>query len=192
MRIVKKPNSAFPQTVSNISLDSCLYRFQSADNHLETTFKMSYMEPLPPGPPPAGISAMGPPPPPAPISITRHPISIDPALAIPSASNMPAPPIANSASGDTWTLERSMEEIEQASFTIRDDVSFARMSDTTTNPNYFRYVSDYDTWWLTTESQKSKNNPGYVCVPARPITAAKVAHFLNYELHRPKVSPQFP
>jgi len=122
--------------------------------------------------------------------------NIPPALLAPTIdSSLPIPKIDLELSPGIrrdvtvpWTLQESMAELRRTSYEIRDTVSADLVSDTSTEKNYRRYIDSYDSWWFGNEEAKRLDKPTYVCIPSRPIAATKVAHFLNYELRRPKAS----
>lgn len=63
------------------------------------------------------------------------------------------------------------------------------MADTTTQRQYQIYVRDYVDWWNKNEFDLRVQDPQRTPIPALPITPAKVVHFLNYTMKRPKVTP---
>lgn len=97
-------------------------------------------------------------------------------------------PPAISASEAPTGLAKSLHDMNMNSYTIRDNIQATLTSDTTTDANYSRYVRDYKFWWANNEASLCNADPTRVPIPALPITAGKVITFLNYELHRPKVS----
>lgn len=48
----------------------------------------------------------------------------------------------------------------------------------------------YEKWWRMHQKQKKTDNQSWVEIPAQPITATKVAKFLEYDAKRPKVCCQ--
>ncbi|KDQ57148.1 hypothetical protein JAAARDRAFT_47793 [Jaapia argillacea MUCL 33604] len=51
---------------------------------------------------------------------------------------------------------------------------------------YCRHVVRYQEWFLSDQSRRVKEKPSHSVLPAFPVTATKVAAFLEYEMSRPK------
>lgn len=85
--------------------------------------------------------------------------------------------------------EDSVQQMTLLSYEIRDQVQKEYLADTTTYRQYETYVRHYTDWWDKNEFSLSHQDPRRKPIPAFPITPAKVVHFLNYTMKRPKVSP---
>ena len=59
--------------------------------------------------------------------------------------------------------------------------------DKQTARTYQLAVESYEKWWGSYQANLSVDDASYTPIPAFPITAAKVAMFLDYETTRPKV-----
>ena len=61
-------------------------------------------------------------------------------------------------------------------------------SETGTQTAYARHLKRYETWWISDQTRRREADSELEFIPPHPITATKVALFLEYETVRPKVS----
>lgn len=59
---------------------------------------------------------------------------------------------------------------------------------TQTHRSYYRHVSNYEVFWEQLQRERRAADHAWTNIPAFPVTATKVAHFLQHELSREKVS----
>jgi hypothetical protein len=59
--------------------------------------------------------------------------------------------------------------------------------DKSTGITYQRHVDSYEKWWLRYQAQRRDDDAKWTAIPAFPITASKVAEFLQYECTHEKV-----
>ncbi|KAI0073663.1 hypothetical protein K474DRAFT_1602967 [Panus rudis PR-1116 ss-1] len=90
------------------------------------------------------------------------------------------------APGPLGGLQTSLEELDLASHAARKEIVAHQQSDKGTSTAYSRHLANYLKWWATYQADEDKKNPARVAIPAEPITAAKVAMFLQHESSRPK------
>ena len=64
-------------------------------------------------------------------------------------------------------------------------------SDKSTADTYQRHVDRYEKWWVGYQVERVSTTPGWITIPAFPITTVKVSMFLGYESTREKVRPPF-
>ncbi|KAJ7201443.1 hypothetical protein C8J57DRAFT_1102934, partial [Mycena rebaudengoi] len=76
--------------------------------------------------------------------------------------------------------------LEAESHAIRLQSQVKEQEDKGTSKTYGRHLTSYQNWWDSSEADKVSKNPQVVAIPALPITAAKVAMFLQYESTREK------
>ncbi|KIJ34117.1 hypothetical protein M422DRAFT_52115 [Sphaerobolus stellatus SS14] len=110
---------------------------------------------------------------------TSSPV-IDPSLSV--ASNIILLDVQMNGPSAQVTEKDALTEMNQHSYEICDSISARLVSDTTTTIDYTRYVNNYDIWWNSSQAMEKQRNIVHTSIPSRPITAAKVAHFLNHEI----------
>ncbi len=64
-------------------------------------------------------------------------------------------------------------------------------SDKLTVDTYQRHVDRYEKWWVGYQVERVSTTPGWITIPAFPITTVKVSMFLGYESMCEKVCPPF-
>ncbi|KAJ6533858.1 hypothetical protein DFH09DRAFT_970435, partial [Mycena vulgaris] len=79
-----------------------------------------------------------------------------------------------------------MALLESESHALRLQSQAKEQEDKGTFKTYRRHFGSYQIWWDLSEAKKVSQNPHLVAIPALPITAAKVAMFLQYESSREK------
>ncbi|KIJ50007.1 hypothetical protein M422DRAFT_245796 [Sphaerobolus stellatus SS14] len=153
-------------------LDSCQFSFTvpSPQRQSQNLFELNNMQTY------QKIPEGSPYPPPS--------LAIDPSLGSPYAISASA--ATSAVTSENVTLQDSLTAMNLQSYEIRDSISANLVSDTTTSVDYGHYLKNYDTWWYKFQYLEIQNNPGYISIPPRPITAAKVAHFLNHEIQHPR------
>src|SRR5215471_2395574 len=100
----------------------------------------------------------------------------------PSPSVTPAP-----VSG----LELSLARLEAESHNVRLRQAQQVQGNSLTATTYERHIRNYRDWWTQDQAARSESELGYTLIPAFPVTAAKVALFLQYETTREKVGGVF-
>ncbi|KAJ7154430.1 hypothetical protein C8R43DRAFT_885108 [Mycena crocata] len=80
-----------------------------------------------------------------------------------------------------------MQLLEAETHALRLESRAKDQSGKGTGKSYGRHVNSYQAWWDQHEVEKVLKDPRLVAIPALPITAAKVAMFLQYESTREKV-----
>jgi len=93
--------------------------------------------------------------------------------------------------GPSTSLSRQNElsvleaESHQHRMAIQDSITSGKGTEVA----YARHVKNYEDWWLRDQNRRmSEAGATWKEIPAHPITAAKAALFLHYEMMRPKVS----
>ena len=61
-------------------------------------------------------------------------------------------------------------------------------SETGTQTAYARHLKGYENWWINDQMKRMEADSTLHHIPPHPITATKVALFLEFETVRPKVS----
>jgi hypothetical protein len=84
-------------------------------------------------------------------------------------------------------LLQSMKVLEAGSHELRLRISAQEQSDKGTEPAYQRHLKNYLAWWANDQAARTTQDPTWKEVPSLPITATKVAWFLEYETTREKV-----
>jgi hypothetical protein len=70
---------------------------------------------------------------------------------------------------------------------VRVRQSKAVQDDSQTGGAYARHLARYQLWWESDQASRHAAEPGYMPIPTFPVTATKVAMFLEYETTREKV-----
>ncbi|KAI0085603.1 hypothetical protein BDY19DRAFT_996518 [Irpex rosettiformis] len=65
----------------------------------------------------------------------------------------------------------------------------SKQDNSQTGRSYSRHVRNYEKFWVREQQTRAAADSTWVDVPAFPITATKVALFLDYEMKRPKLKP---
>lgn len=86
-------------------------------------------------------------------------------------------------------LKHSLARLEAESHAVRLRQSRAVQNDSQTGPSYARHLTHYRLWWESDQARRHAAEPEYTIIPPFPVTAAKVAMFLEYETTREKVGP---
>jgi hypothetical protein len=86
-------------------------------------------------------------------------------------------------------LTHSLARLEAESHTMRLRQLRAVQNDSQTGPSYARHLTHYQVWWEPDQAVCCAREPGFTPIPHFPVTAAKVAMFLEYETTREKVGP---
>lgn len=89
--------------------------------------------------------------------------------------------------GGTVSNNSPIQRMNMLSYEIRDQVQKRCLADTTTHHQYELYVKDYKQWWEKNEFGLLQQDHTRECIPALPITPAKVVLFLDYTMKRPRV-----
>jgi hypothetical protein len=84
-------------------------------------------------------------------------------------------------------LQQSMKVLEAGSHELRLRISAQEQSDKGTEPACQRHLKNYLAWWANDQAAQKTQDPMWKEVPSLPITATKVAWFLEYETTREKV-----
>lgn len=85
----------------------------------------------------------------------------------------------------------SMDVLEKDSHRLRLEMVRQEQSGKQTKKTYDRHLKSYRDWWERTQAEIAAGDSARVPLPAFPITATKVAHFLQYESTRGKVHIPF-
>jgi hypothetical protein len=96
-----------------------------------------------------------------------------------SPSGTPAPNMSG--------LELSLARLEAESHGVRLQQARQVQGNSQTAGTYERHIKNYETWWTRDQQLRSQMESEYTPIPAFPVTAAKVAMFLQYETTREKV-----
>ncbi|KIJ40892.1 hypothetical protein M422DRAFT_256075, partial [Sphaerobolus stellatus SS14] len=160
------------QPLSSVHLDSCRYTFSfpTVEMQFESLVYINKMEAY--ARVPADQSAFHTPSP-----------AIDPSLTI---ENVISQDVQLAGHYSSQAEVDALVEMNRHSYQISDSISARLVSDTTTSADYAQYVNNYDIWWDNFQAMEKQSNIAHTSTPSRPITAAKVAHFLNHEISRPK------
>ncbi|KAF7304773.1 hypothetical protein MKEN_01191400 [Mycena kentingensis (nom. inval.)] len=114
--------------------------------------------------------------------VPPHSLSRTPAAgtepAIPPPSTTILLPLALPHNTDTLRVPDSLSLIEAATHEHRLKSIAQQQSDKGTESAYSRHVTAYVKYWDDGQRAWVANHPGCLPVPAMPITATKVAHFL--------------
>jgi len=81
----------------------------------------------------------------------------------------------------------SLAKLDADSHAVRLKQAEIEQKDKQTARTYQLAIESYEKWWGSYQANLSADEVGYTPIPAFPITAAKVAMFLDYETTRPKV-----
>jgi hypothetical protein len=100
---------------------------------------------------------------------------------LPWASSEPA------VSTCTPRTQRSKDILEHDSQQLRLQMVEQEQQGKQTKKTYERHVKSYVRWWEQTQAEIAAGDPTRSALPALPITAAKVAAFLQHERQREKV-----
>jgi hypothetical protein len=84
-------------------------------------------------------------------------------------------------------LQQSMRVLEAGSHELRLRISAQEQSDKGTEPAYQRHLMNYLAWWANDQAARTAQDSTWKEVPSLPITATKMAWFLEYETTREKV-----
>lgn len=85
-------------------------------------------------------------------------------------------------------LQHAYQTLENETQTNRLKLAEKTQADKQTAATYARHYGSYTIWWDSDQAARVKSNPDEIsAIPALPITAAKVAMFLEYESTRQKV-----
>ncbi|KAI0073131.1 hypothetical protein K474DRAFT_261907 [Panus rudis PR-1116 ss-1] len=113
-------------------------------------------------------------------------LSLLPSALLPSSGPLTAALPDSSLATMHGTLQASLADLELASHNVRREIVEQQQSDKGTSKSYARHVRNYMTWWSLYQQEENEKNPARIPIPAEPITAAKVAMFLQHEISRPK------
>ena len=94
------------------------------------------------------------------------------------------------SSSDTHGMLQSLAELDAASHAFRLSQAVKDQNRKGTGSTYDRHVRRYTEFWDQYQAELSVVNPSRISIPSFPITAAKVAMFLQHESTREKVSFQ--
>ena len=81
-----------------------------------------------------------------------------------------------------------LSALEEESHQTRLAIQASITSGKGTEVAYSRHVKNYEDWWVQDQGRRMSEDSRWKEIPAHPITAAKVAIFLQYETTRPKVN----
>lgn len=84
-------------------------------------------------------------------------------------------------------LVRSLTRLDDESHLNRLALQREMVEGKGTEEAYARHLKSYAAFWDMFQAQNMAKDPSWTEVPAHPITAAKVAHFLQHEAQRNKV-----
>ena len=93
-----------------------------------------------------------------------------------------------SSGPDLNGMQQSLADLEAASHAFRLAQAESDQKKKGTGATYDRHVRRYNDFWDRYQAELCLGNPQRVSVPSFPITAAKVAMFLQHESTREKVS----
>jgi hypothetical protein len=91
-------------------------------------------------------------------------------------------------SSDTHGMRQSLAELDAMSHAFRLSQAAKDQNQKGTGSTYNRHVRHYTEFWDQYQAELSIANPSRASIPSFPITAAKVAMFLQHESTREKVS----
>ncbi|KAJ7835604.1 hypothetical protein B0H13DRAFT_2108070 [Mycena leptocephala] len=83
-------------------------------------------------------------------------------------------------------MERSLAVMKARSQIIRQEVAAEEQADKETAVTYARQFRNYQVYWDLYQAELLREDPTWVVVPALPVTAFKVAIYLNHETMRPQ------
>lgn len=97
-------------------------------------------------------------------------------------------PLPNSAASELLgSLAYSLAQLDADSHAVRLRQAQLEQEDKQTARTYRLAVESYVDWWGKYQMELVTKDPTWTVIPAFPVTAAKVAMFLDYETTRPKV-----
>jgi hypothetical protein len=111
-------------------------------------------------------------------------LSLDPAFD-PELGASLAP--ASAPVSDQQRLQQQAAQLELQTENRRLTMQEAMMDGKGTEEAYPRHVAAYEKWWGEDQQKRCQEDPTWISIDAHPITAAKVAAFLEYESKRPQV-----
>ena len=103
-------------------------------------------------------------------------------------SSSPSTPIGIPPALSSTGLQHSLEFLDAASHGVHLHTVHEEQSDKGTSVAYARHVRNYCTYWDLYQDERVAEDPSWTVIPAFPVTAAKVAMFLDHERTREKVS----
>jgi hypothetical protein len=92
------------------------------------------------------------------------------------------------SSSDAHGMLQSLAELDATSHAFRLSQAAKDQNRKGTGSTYDRHVRRYTEFWDQYQAELSVVNPSRVSIPSFPVTAAKVAMFLQHESTREKVS----
>jgi hypothetical protein len=99
----------------------------------------------------------------------------------------PFNPANNQNEGLLGGMALPLAKLDSDSHAVRMKQAEIEQKDKQTTKAYLLAVNSYEKWWGMYQDGLRTSDPGYTVTPAFPVTAAKVAIFLDYETTRPKV-----
>jgi hypothetical protein len=109
----------------------------------------------------------------------------------PPMSSRLSPPLSCTSGTVHDSLQVLANEVHTSHLSRQSDYVKGKRTDKT----YKNRVNAYLEWWETDQAVRCenarKNGASWVTVPAHPITATKVALYLDYVVKRPQVTPIF-
>ncbi len=101
------------------------------------------------------------------------------------SSDTPTVPALIQSTGNPMAQMFAMTQETHARCLALED---SMASETGTQVAYARHLKSYETWWNSDQSRRREEDSTLDHIPPHPITATKVALFLEFETIRPKVS----
>lgn len=96
--------------------------------------------------------------------------------------------ISTIKAADLGSLQLSLEAMDDETHRNRLNVRAKMTADKGTNDAYQRHLKNYEHFMLKDQTMRRLNNPLWRTIEAHPITATKVAAFLQHETTRLKVN----
>lgn len=97
------------------------------------------------------------------------------------------PPTTGSPSASTSNFSKEYEALENATHATRITLQDEMRDGNGTSRKYVAQTDAFFIWWTSDQERKHREDPSHHCIPSEPITATKVAFYLDYERKRPKV-----
>ncbi|KAJ7153926.1 hypothetical protein C8R43DRAFT_1126596 [Mycena crocata] len=89
--------------------------------------------------------------------------------------------LPNTAGSTPARMVFSLQQLDPELHLIQLESRAKEQSNKGTSKSYLRQIASYQAWWDASETVQILQDPRLVAIPAFPVTAAKVAMFLQYE-----------
>lgn len=97
-------------------------------------------------------------------------------------------PPTGSPSASTNNFSKEYQALENTTHATRIALQDEIRDGNGTSRKYVTQTDAFFIWWKSDQERKRREDTSHHCIPSEPITATKVAFYLDYERKRPKVS----